>query len=109
MSVFDKIKNVLAWVGAAVVAIGAIVLGWLRYHRGGAGRVRDDIERAGDHNRRAAELAGSAADDADESIRHNRTATELAQRAAADNKRAVEIIRRIRDRGEPPKDTDSDF
>ena len=106
----DVIKDILSILGAIGVVVAALVLGGsFRDNRERAGRVRDDIDRAADDNRRAAELAEESAADVDKAIGDNKRATGLAKRAADDNKRALDIIRRVRERAKPPKDTDSDF
>ena len=104
MSVRDKIKSVLAWIGMVALGIIAIVVVYLRRAasasglvsdtRDGAHRVRDDIERAGDDAREAGR-------DADDAAADNREARDY-------NREAREIIRRIRERSESGDDETTD-
>ena len=106
---WDKLKGFLAWVGAAALAVAGYLLG--RHISGRedvsgtgerAGRIREDIRGAAGDN-------SSASDDAEAAARDNRRAAEHADTAADYNQQARNILRRIRERGSPPKDTDNDF
>lgn len=97
---WEKIKNWLAIIGGAAIAIIAAILGRNLPDNGdGANRVREDIERSKRNNRRAAEDIErvesdnrQAAEHTDDAIRNNRD-------TADDNQQARTIIQRIRDRG----------
>ena len=104
VSVRDKIKSVLAWIGMVALGIIAIVVVYLRRAASASGlaadsrdradRVRDDIERAGDDAREAGR-------DADDAAADNREARDY-------NREAREIIRRIRERSESGDDETTD-
>ena len=91
---WEKIKTVFAYIGAAAVAVVAVLLGrrGLRDNRRGADAVRDDIDTAERDNRRATQHAEDAGSD-------NKRAQRLADDAADDNRDAQDIIDRVRERG----------
>ena len=85
---WNKIKTVLSWIGAIIVGGVAIGLGGklLSDNRGGAERVREHLDDAGEQNQRATEAI-------DRAKSNNRDTGEL-------NQRARTIIDRVRARGD---------
>ena len=110
----EKIKTIFMWIGAIAVAIITALLGrGLFDHRRGAERVRDNIDESRNQNQsaqknndksreinnRLADNAHTAVGITDEIRGYNRDASAIIKSAKRDNKRATEIIRRIRERG----------
>ena len=97
----EKIKTIFMWVGAGVVAIASLIIGrrLLSGNRGGADRVRDNIEDTERGNKSARKHIDDAKQHADELEEYNRAAGDYAADAGDYNRRAIDILDRVRERG----------
>ena len=98
---WEKIKSAFMWIGSGVVAIAGIIIGrrLLSDNRGGADRVRDNIDDTGRSNQSARKHIDDAKQHADELEEYNRAAGDYAADAGDYNRRAIDILDRVRERG----------